>query len=126
MTMSNPYIKPGVYLRKSHSEEEFEVYPQNSNAQDSRGRVVKSYTTTTPLVKFVGIITPASQKELERYNMQMHPITHLITHIGSPVAKATDMLKSGSNKYYVTGVEDTVKEWWTVYFVERRETDNDH
>lgn len=71
----------------------------------------------------LGIISQASQKEIEQWKQSGHPISHTIVQRGTEnQAKATDVLELGSRKFLVQGKQDPGElGHFTIYYVEERE-----
>lgn len=78
-----------------------------------------------PVGVFYGIISQASQNEIEQWKQNGHPITHTIVQRGTKDrASVTDVLelKGTNRRFYVQGVHDPGElGHFTVYKVEERE-----
>ena len=86
----------------------------------------RAYTGSLQIVgEIIGIISQASQKEIEQWKQNGHPITHTIVQQGTAnQAKATDVLHLPGTKrnFLVQGVQDPGElGHFTVYHVEERE-----
>lgn len=79
----------------------------------------------TPDGEIYGIISQASQKEIEQWKQNGHPITHTILQRGTKNrAKADDVLELSGTKrrFHVKGTHDPAElGHFTVYYVEERE-----
>lgn len=100
----------------------FMVYKMKSEVSAS-GRAVKgSYKPTGD--EFYGLLTSASQKEIDQWKQQGHPITHkIIEYSAQQKAGATDYLKLTHDKrqFYVQGVKNPADLNVTmIYYVEER------
>ena len=77
-----------------------------------------------PCGKIIGIISQASQHEIEQWKQSGHPITHTIVQRGAlDRAKATDVLEltGEGRRFLVQGVQDPGElGHFTVYKVEER------
>ena len=86
------------------------------------GRVMAK--TLTPDGEIYGIISQATQKEIEQWKQNGHPITHTIVQRGTKDrAKADDVLElNGTNRRFsVKGTHDPGElGHFTVYYVEER------
>lgn len=78
-----------------------------------------------PAGVFYGIISQASQREIEQWKQNGHPITHSIVQRGTENrAKATDVLEleGTGRRFMVQGVQDPGElGHFTIYKVEERE-----
>ena len=73
--------------------------------------------------EIIGIISQASQTEMEQWKQSGHPITHTIVQRGTKNrAKATDVLElEGGRRFLVQGVQDPGElGHYTIYHVEER------
>ena len=78
-----------------------------STKTTSTGRAVTSGYAPTDLT-FFGMITNASQKEIDQWKQSGHPVTHkIIEYSAQNRAKATDYLKSDTGRwFYVRGIKN--------------------
>lgn len=86
----------------------------------------RAYTDSDePAGELIGIISQASQKEVEQWKQSGHPITHTIVQRGTKDrAKATDVLSlpGTDRRFLVQGVHDPGElGHFTIYYVEERE-----
>lgn len=81
-------------------------------------------TTLAPDGEIFGIISQASQKEIEQWKQNGHPITHTIVQRGTKDrAKAEEILelKGTKRRFRVKGVNDPGElGHFTIYYVEER------
>ena len=99
----------------------FTVYKKGS-AVTSTGRAVNAKYSPTDK-QFYGILTSASQKEIEQWKQNGHPITHkIIEYSAMKKAGATDLLVSSTgDEYYVQGTKNPGNLNVTmIYYVEER------
>ncbi len=91
-----PNIVPGSWFKS------FSIYERQNKISVSGRPVKDSYADTAR--SFYGILAEASQKDIELYKQNGHPITHtIVQHGAEPKAKSTDLLVCGDKKYYVHG-----------------------
>lgn len=98
------------------------VYRNNGASVTATGRAMKSSYHVTD-TKFFGLLTSASQREIEQWKQQGHPISHKIVQYGAmEMAKVTDYIVDESGReFYVQGVKNPGGLNVTmVYFVEER------
>ncbi|MCD8308895.1 MAG: hypothetical protein LUD19_03490 [Clostridia bacterium] len=72
------------------------------------------------------ILCGATTEQKLQYSQMQHPITHVISHKGTPVAKEGDRLIFGNRAFFVQGVDnpgDLVL--WTLYYCEERSGTHD-
>ena len=100
----------------------FKVYEKKAKVTAS-GRPVKSGYTPTDKT-FIGIPIDASQKEIDQWKQNGHPITHkIIEYSAERKAKATDFLKQEDQdrQFYIQGVKNPGNLNVTmIYYVEER------
>ena len=81
-------------------------------------------TSLSPDGEFYGIISQASQKDIEQWKQNGHPISHTIVQRGTKDrAKATEILElDGTNRrFIIKGVQDPGElGHFTIYKVEER------
>ena len=81
-------------------------------------------TSLSPDGEIIGIISQASQNEIEQWKQNGHPISHTIVQRGiANRAEATDVLelKGTNRRFYIQGVQDPGElGHFTVYKVEER------
>ena len=113
--MFRSFLRPGQGFRP------FEVYERNGGTTPTGRPYTGSYTSKGSVI---GIISQASQQEVEQWKQSGHPITHTIVQRGTMNrAKATDvlMLKGTERRFLVQGVHDPGElGHFTVYYVEER------
>lgn len=100
----------------------FTVYKRQTRITDSGRAVTGGYKPTE--IEFFGMLTSASQKEIDEWKQNGHPITHkIIQYSGVPTAEATDFLKiPNAGQYYVQGVKEPAGMKVTnIYYVEERQ-----
>lgn len=82
-------------------------------------------TTLSPDGEIYGIISQASQREVEQWKQNGHPITHTIVQRGTKDrAKASEILelKGTNRRFSIKGVTDPGElGHFTIYYVEERE-----
>lgn len=109
-------LRPGQGFRK------FTVL-QKKGGTTATGRPMAQ--SLTPDGEIYGIISKASQKEIEQWKQNGHPITHTIVQRGTKNrGKADDVLElNGTNRRFsVKGTRDPAElGHFTVYYVEERE-----
>ena len=97
------------------------VYEKRSRKSKS-GRAVTGSYEKTPKNLF-GIITNASQTEVNQWKQNGHPVTHrIVAYSAQNKAKATDYLKSETGRwFYIRGIKNHGDLNISVtYFVEER------
>lgn len=114
--MFRSLLRPGQGFRR------FEVKRRTGGLTEG-GR---PYTgSLQPAGEIIGIISQASQKEIEQWKQSGHPITHtIVQHGAKDQAKATDVLHlpGTERKFLVQGVQDPGElGHFTIYHVEERE-----
>lgn len=102
--------------------QEFKVHKQEASVTKS-GRATSSSTITPTDVSFWGQLTKATQREMEQWKQNGHPITHAIIEFSAEKkAEATDYLVSASGRqFYVQGTRNPGDLNVTmIYYVEER------
>lgn len=95
---------------------------RKSGSIGKTGRPEGKYTPTKGT--FLGIVTNASQKEIEQWKQNGHPISHKITSYSAGVAaKATDYLvMDDGRQFYIRGTKNPGDLGLTlIYYVEQRQ-----
>ena len=111
-------FRPGL-IRPGHLWQSFFLEPKEEKT-DSRGKPITTYKTDCPQ-EIRGILTGASAREVAAYQQAGHPISHVITHRGRPIAKAGDRLIYQNRAFYVQGVDNPGElHVWTLYYCEER------
>lgn len=98
------------------------VYKNDGATVTATGRATKSKYYPTE-IRFHGILTSASQREVEQWKQQGHPITHKILEYGAmKFADVTDyIVDEYGREFYVQGVKNPGGLNVTlIYFVEER------
>lgn len=94
----------------------------HASKQKNVGGKVKS--ATEPTDKWIwGMVTAASQKEIEYWKQKSHPIDHVIVSSNAVNrAKATDyLIAEDGRKFYISGIDDPAGLGISVaYYVEER------
>lgn len=82
------------------------VYEKKSTTTNTGRAVTGGYSPTD--LTFFGMITNASQKEIDQWKQSGHPVTHkIIEYSAQNIAKATDYLKSDTGRwFYVRGIKN--------------------
>lgn len=99
----------------------FTAYSREGEVTASGRAVDGKYEKTD--ISFFGILTNASQKEIDQWKQNGHPITHKITQYGGAIAaKATDYLRNEEmGDFYVQGMRNPGKlDVTNIYYVEER------
>lgn len=100
----------------------FKVYRVEGGVSASGRAVKSSYKPTGE--EFYGMLTSASQKEIDQWKQQGHPITHkIIEYSAEKKAGPTDYLKLAHDErqFYVQGVKNPADLNVTmIYYVEER------
>ena len=98
----------------------FDVYETVASLTASGRAVTGAYKKTRK--KFFGILVNASQREIDQWKQNGHPITHkIIQYSATETAKATDCLTHDGKDYYVQGRRNPgMLDVTNVYFVEER------
>lgn len=113
--MFRSLLRPGQGFRR------FEVKSRTGGVTE-KGRAYTGSLQKTG--EIIGIISQASQKEVEQWKQNGHPITHTIVQHGSKDrAKATDVLHipDTERNFLVQGVQDPGElGHFTIYHVEER------
>lgn len=82
----------------------FTVQAREASTQNNSGRVI---TQTDPVTKTLkGMLSNASEKDIERYKQRQHIITHTIVQKSRQVAEREDTLILDTRKFYVQDVEN--------------------
>lgn len=111
-------ILPGQEFKK------FSIYEKKTGLTPT-GRPVGAGSEWTDRA-FYGVLTNASQKEIDQWKQNGHPITHKVTQVyAEEKAKATDYLmletECGYKAYYVQGTKNPSHLGVTmIYYVEER------
>lgn len=93
---------------------------RKTETQDSRGRALGDYQASPP-VYIRATLCGATPEQQMQYHQIGHPVSHVISHEGSPVAKPGDRLVMGNRAYYVRGVDNPGEvSIWTIYYCEER------
>lgn len=98
-----------------------EVYEESGGLTASGRAVEGGYKPAGKT--FLGLVTNASQKEIDQWKQNGHPITHKITQYGAEnPAKATDYISAANGvDYYVQGRKNPGELNVTmIYYVEER------
>ena len=92
-------FRPGMQIK------DLEIY-RKKQTTDAKGRV--TYIDELERIGYLqGSISQASQKEIERWHRQEHPITHTIVTRFRTIAKAEDIIKTcDGRKFYIQGKDD--------------------
>lgn len=91
----------------------------------SRGRAKENYGGK-PSVFIRAILCGATTEQKLQYQQMQHPISHVISHRGKPIAKEGDRLIFESRVFYVQGVDDPGDLGiWTLYYCEERSDTHD-
>lgn len=117
------FHRPG-YHRPEGLWKDFTVEAK-TDAPNSRGRVKESYGTDSPT--FIhAVLCGATTEQKAQYIQMQHPITHVISHTGKPVAKEGDRLIHGDRAFYVQGVDEPGEIGiWSLYYCEERSDKHD-
>ena len=102
--------------------QEFKVYKQEAGMTES-GRATKNATIKPTDISFWGQLTKASQKEIEQWKQNGHPITHAIIEFSAEKkAQATNYLETDDGRqFYVQGSRNPGDLNVTIiYYVEER------
>lgn len=117
------FHRPGFH-RPEHLWKDFMVEAK-TDTPNSRGRVKENFGTDNPIY-IHAVLCGASTEQKLQYQQMEHPISHVISHEGSPVAKAGDRLVHGDRAYYVHGVDNPGDiSMWTLYYCEERSDAHD-
>ena len=99
----------------------FEIYEKDSNISPTGRPVSKGYAPNG--ATFHGILVNASQKEIDQWKQNGHPITHkIIEYSAEQKAKPTDYLKRETGEeYYIQGTKNPGNlDVTMIYYVEER------
>ena len=98
----------------------FNIWRAN-NAISGSGRAISGKPADTKK-KITGILTNASQKEIDQWKQKGFPITHKITQYGAETkAQESDYLVGNGAEYYVRGKKNPGNLNVTmIYYVEER------
>lgn len=80
----------------------FTVLRKNGK-KNMRGKVIYGYDPEKPVACFLGSLSQASQKEIEQWNQNGHPITHTVVVYRCCAARAEDIVVVENRKFYVQG-----------------------
>ena len=100
----------------------FDIYETGATVTDSGRAVQGAYKNAGK--PFMGMLVNASQKEIDQWKQNGHPISHkIIEYSALNVAKATDCLhlKEEGRTFYVQGTKNPINMGiTTIYYVEER------
>lgn len=92
---------------------------------DSRGRKKASYSVYPPIYVRATLCGASPEQQL-KYQQMEHPVSHVISHIGRPIAKAGDRLIMNHRVFYVQGVDNPgEQDIWAIYYCEERSDTHD-
>lgn len=92
---------------------------------DSRGRSKESYSVYPPIYVRATLCGASPDQQL-KYQQMGHPISHVIGHVGQPIAKAGDRLTMDNRVFYVKGVDNPGEQGiWSIYYCEERSDAHD-
>ena len=107
------YVRPGQMWQSFFLEVKQETI-------DDIGDPVSAYGAGEPR-EVRGILTSASAREKAAYQQAQHPVSHVITHRGLPIAKVGDRFIYGNRAFYVQGVDNPGElSVWSLYYCEER------
>lgn len=96
-----------------------------TEATNSRGRTIDAYDVENPIF-MKAILCGATPEQKMQYQQVEHPISHVISHRGTPKAKEGDRLIMSGRAFYVQGVDDPGDQGiWTLYYCEERNDAHD-
>lgn len=96
------------------------IVEAKTDGPDERGRVHESYNCSEP-VYIRAVLCGASPEQQLLYRQISHPVSHVISHEGAPIAKAGDRLVNGNRVFYVQGVDCPGDLGiWTLYYCEEK------
>lgn len=114
--MFTPYLLPG------HGFQSFTVYRKGKGGVTTTGRPKGEILEETEIV-FLGALVGASQKEIDQWKQNGHPITHKIIEF-SALAKARPLdylMAEDGRQFYIQGVKNPGDLNVTmIYYVEER------
>ncbi|MCB6569986.1 hypothetical protein LI142_10795 [Eubacterium limosum] len=76
---------------------------RKSSKRNTRGKVIYGYDPQKPVSSFLGSLSQASQKEIEQWNQNGHPITHTVVVYRCCDARSEDIVVVENRKFYVQG-----------------------
>ena len=95
-----------------------------TDTPNSRGRVKEGFGTDPVYIH--AVLCGATTEQKLQYQQMEHPISHVISHEGKPVAKTGDRLIHGDRAFYVQGVDDPGDlGLWSLYYCEERSDAHD-
>ena len=87
---------------------------------DGKGKPAAVYETENPQ-EIRAVLASASPREMAAYQQTGHPVSHVITHRGTPLAKPGDRFIYGKRAFYVQGVDNPGELGvWALYYCEER------
>lgn len=112
-----------AYLLPGHSFQTFTVYKHGSKISET-GRPVKESTIEETDITFLAARVQASQKEIDQWKQNGHPITHKIIEYSAQV-KATPrenyLVSDDGRQFYIQGANNPGDMNVTIiYYVEER------
>ena len=111
-------FRPPFYHRPENLWKDF-VVESKAETTNPRGRTKESYGS--PSIPIKAILCGANPDQQEKYHQMGHPISHVISHEGEPVAKAGDRLVMKDRMFYVQGVDNPGDQGiWTLYYAQER------
>ena len=93
-----------IFYRPGDEIQSFSVHTK-ATSTGGHGRV-KEIPGEIPVGTFSGALTSASQKEMDQWKQNGHPITHTIVVYGATIADAGDVVSFGERKFNVQGKSD--------------------
>ena len=112
-----------MYSRPENLWKDFTVEDKTEKTT-SRGRVRENYAGEPVYIH--AILCGATPEQKLQYQQMEHPITHVISHEGTPVAKEGDRLIFGNRAFYVQGVDNPGDQGlWAIYYCEERSGTHD-
>lgn len=109
-----------MYLPPSNFQRKFIVEAKTTTLNDE-GRKITTFKPTGRTMW--AILSNASSKEQERWEMLKHPITHTIVVKGDHAeAQVGERLTLNGRTFYIQGRDNaSCLGWYTLYYVEERE-----
>lgn len=117
------FHRPG-YNRPENLWKDFTV-ESKTETLTNRGRATDKYDSEN--TKHISaILCGATPDQILKFKQAEHPISHVISHPGSPCAKAGDRLVYNNRMFYVQNLDNPGEQnLWTLYYCEEREGTHD-
>lgn len=116
-----------MYFSLNKINKTFTVKHRSASSINNRGRATRQPGESTTLI---GVLSKASEKDVEKHKQMNHNVTHTIIQEGAPIAEREDILTLDDRAFFVHDVKNPMGITSglgsrTVYVVEERRDVND-